>query len=184
MAVENSRWHAIHVRRRWESFVASHLQGLVEECYVPLRRVAQLRDGFINVPLFPGYVFSKCTPAVLPSLSLIPGVLGPGVGESSISEEEIVKIHRIVTAGLPVVAIPSGYLKTEGRIVVVVKSGPLRNLTGILTFNEHTNTARTQEEKPFFIVEVEAIERFIAVEIDCACFRFAYVRKAAEALIS
>jgi len=133
-----------------------------------------LRDGFINVPLFPGYVFSKCTPAVLPSLSLIPGVLGPGVGESSISEEEIVKIHRIVTAGLPVVAIPSGYLKTEGRIVVVVKSGPLRNLTGILTF----------EEKPFFIVEVEAIERFIAVEIDCACFRFAYVRKAAEALIS
>jgi len=99
---ESSRWHAIHVRARFERVVALRLQDKVEESYLPLRRVVGPHHNSIHVPLFPGYVFCKCPSSVLPSLFMVPGVLSAIVGESigGIPEREIISLRRIVTAAV------------------------------------------------------------------------------------
>ncbi len=101
---ENFRWHAIHVRARFERVVELRLQDEVEEAYLPLRRVVGPHHCSIQLPLFPGYVFCKCTSSALPSLLMVPGVLSAIVGESiggGISEQEIINLRRIMTAGVP-----------------------------------------------------------------------------------
>jgi transcription antitermination factor NusG len=159
---ENSRWHAIHVRARFERVVALRLQDEVEESYLPLRRVVGRRHRSIHLPLFPGYVFCKCPSSVLSSVLMVPGVLSAFVGESiggGISEQEIINLRRIMTAGVPSQPRP---FKAEGRIVVVEK-GPLSGVPGML---------EQRAAKLFLIVSVEAIQRSIAVQIDQTCTKF------------
>ena len=162
---ESSRWHAIHVRARFERVVAFRLRDKVEESYLPLRRVVGPHHRSIHLPLFPGYVFCKCPSSVLPSLLMVPGVLSAIVSESvgGIREQEIINLRRIVTAGVPSQSRP---FKTEGRMVVVEK-GPLSGVAGML---------EQRAANLFLIVSVEAIQRSIAVEIDQTCTKFADAR--------
>ena len=128
------RWHALHVRWRFERVVALNLRKRHIQSYIPLQQLSRgsrNRMQSIASPLFPGYVFCKCNASERPYLWTIPGVLGL-VGEASgidvASEQEISDLRRIVKSGLPLRSWPF----TSRGMMVSVKNGRLNGVTGIV----------------------------------------------------
>jgi hypothetical protein len=151
------RWHALHVRRRFERIVAFHLSKRHIQSYLPLLQLSA-RDGMqsIESPLFPGYVFCKCDAAARPHLWTIPGVLGLLGAASGIdvaSEQGIRDLRRIVKSGLPFRLWP---FESNGR-TVIVKNGRLNGITG---------TLKQESGKQLLIFSVPLISCSVAVEVE------------------
>ncbi|MBZ5526377.1 MAG: UpxY family transcription antiterminator [Acidobacteriia bacterium] len=159
-----SRWFALHVRTRFESAVAVHLQGKGYEFFLPMyveKRRWSDRMQEIEQPLFPGYVFCRFDPQARLPILVTPGVIGVvGVGKTpiAIADEEIAGIQTVVNSGLP--SQPWPFLQIGER--VQIGSGPLHGLTGIL--EEIKGRHR-------LILAVTLLQRSVAVEIDVACVR-------------
>ena len=157
--MERFEWYALHVRPRFGKVVAFRLHEHQIENYLPLRRLARQSAGSISsieLPLFPGYIFCKALPAILPCLRAIPGILdvaGGAYPNSAISEQKIRDFKRIVDAGLAVQPWPF----TPSGKTVTIENGPLKGVTGIL---DDTPAARV------LIVSIDLIRRSVAVEVD------------------
>jgi len=157
-------WFALHVRTRFESSVAAHLQGKGYELFLPMyteKRRWSDRMQEVELPLFPGYVFCRFDPQARLPILVTPGVIGVvGTGKTpiAIAEEEIAGIQAVVNSGLP--SQPWPYLQVGEQ--VRIESGPLNGLTGIL--EEIKGRHR-------LILAVTLLQRSVAVEIDMASVR-------------
>src|SRR3989454_8387501 len=98
-------WFAIQVNSTHEKRVTTLLQYQTYECFLPLytsRRRWSDRIKRVELPLFPGYVFSRFTPAaripILKTPSVI-SIVGIGAIPAPIDECEIAAIQRAVASG-------------------------------------------------------------------------------------
>jgi transcription antitermination factor NusG len=155
-------WYAIRVRRNSEQAVTKFLSAAGYEAFVPTYRDQRQwtdRTKQIEVPFFPGYVFSR-----LDVHNRLPVLKTPGVVEVvrfgevlvPVADEEIASVQALVKSAVRVRPWP--YLNVGDR--VIVDRGPLAGVEGILL-------ATKDEHK--LIVSVYLLQRSIAVEIDVAC---------------
>lgn len=155
---ENSEWHAIRVRPRWEKIVAEALRGKQYEEYLPLYRKRNRwsdRQKDVDLPLFPGYVFCRAELSGRPLLVTTPGVIGIlrfGNIPAIVSQQEIEAIRAVIQSGAS--AEPWPYLREGQR--VRVNRGALAGVEGILI--------RTKSDWRV-VLSVEVLCRSVAVEI-------------------
>jgi len=155
------RWYATYTRSRHEKRVATQLQALSVEHYLPLynsvRRWKDRRIG-LQLPLFPGYVFVRMSLRDQLIVLRIPGVvrlIGFDGIPTTIHDDEMEAMRNGLDSKLR--AEPHPFL-TVGRLVRI-KSGPLAGLQGIM--RRKKGTCR-------LVLSLELIQRAIAVEVDAA----------------
>ena len=152
-------WFALHVKPRHEKKTAWALEVKGFEHLLPLysaRRRWSDRYKTVELPLFPGYVFSRFGPYCRVSILTIPGVLqivGVGGVPLPVEDAEIAALQSIVKSGLP--SHPWPFL--QAGQAVRIDAGPLCGLTGVLL---DFNGARR------LIVSVTLLQRSVAVEIE------------------
>jgi len=157
-------WFALRVLSNREKLVAStlHDKGYTE--FLPLYRKLSRwsdRNKRLDLPLFPGYVFTHFDPDHRLPILMTPGVvhiLGFCGKPEPIPEEEIAALQRLVDSNLPIVPWP--FLQLGERIIV--EQGPLAGLEGVLTGIKN----------PYRLVaSINLLQRSVAVEIDRGCVR-------------
>lgn len=151
-------WYALAVRSRHEKSAGTVLRHKGLEEFVPLyRQRHRWSDRFkeIDVPLFPGYVFTRFDPRQRFSVLSTPGVLfivGAGNKPSPIADEEITALRSLVQSGLP--ALPWPYLEAGTQVMIL--AGPLQGLHGIFLGKQHHR----------LVLSVTLLRRSVAVEVD------------------
>jgi transcription termination/antitermination protein NusG len=153
------RWYALYVRSRHEKVVESGLRGKGYAAFSPFyrtkrRRVDRIAE--IDVPLFPGYVFSHFdSNKRLPILMTpgIVGVVGPGNRPEPVDDTEIASIRTIALSGRPVQPWP--FLRSGQRIRL--QTGPLMGAEGIFL--------RVKDEY-HLVVSITLLNRAVSVIIE------------------
>ena len=151
-------WYALHVASRAEKAVATGLAMRGYSTFLPLYRSRRKwSDSFqdIDLPLFPGYVFSRLDVDRRLPVLVIPGVVrivGLGKIPVPVEEEQMTAVEAIVESGL--LMRPCPFLK-EGQ-TVTIGEGPLRNVTGILTAIDGADQ---------LIVSITLLQRSVAVAL-------------------
>jgi transcription antitermination factor NusG len=154
-----SPWFALVVRSRWERSAATSLASKGYDCLLPVskeRRRWSDRWKELELPLFPGYLFSRFQAYERAAVLSAPGVLSiVGIGRvpTPVDSKEIAAVQLVAQTGFP--ARPWSYV--EVGEVVRLDRGPLQGLTGIVL-------QRKSESK--LILSVTLLKRSIAVEID------------------
>jgi transcriptional antiterminator RfaH len=156
------RWWVIHTRPRAEKSLARKLLAAGLGFYLPTRRQSRLSNGRrfeSHLPLFPGYVFLYARPqdrwAVL-STGMVANFLA--VPDQDELAEDLRRVHRVLSAGLPVehrAALPPG---TSVEIV----EGVLQGLTGTVV--------RSGRQAGVYI-QVRLIGQGVLVELDSRLLR-------------
>jgi transcription antitermination factor NusG len=129
------------------------------EDFLPLHRHRQRwsdRSKWVELPLFPGYLFCRLNPEDRFSLLTIRGVMhivGVGRTPEPMDEQEILAIQHAV--GLDAQVEPWPFLESGQRIRL--SSGPLAGLEGILV--------ETDEQRRV-VVSLTFLKRSIAVNIE------------------
>lgn len=152
-------WYAVHVRSRFESQMSTLLRRKGYEEFLPTYRCTHRwsdRAKELDLPLFPGYLFSRFDARERLPILKSPGVVAiVGLGKTPIPipDEEIEAIRAIVRSGLP--AEPWTNLTIGSR--VFIEGGPLAGLEGIVA----------KVDKRFrLIVSVSLLQRSVGVEIE------------------
>jgi len=155
-------WYAIHVRSNFERQVVQFLEGRHgPETFLPTYRTRSRRagvTGWIERPLFAGYVFARLESLDRPRIAVLqaPGVvrLVEFGGRPATVDDEIVASLRIIVSG-PAAARPHPLLR-EGQTVRVV-GGPFTGAVGRLS--------RGRGRKPQLVVTLEILGRAAAVPV-------------------
>jgi transcription antitermination factor NusG len=152
-------WYALRVRMRYEKAVEAALLSKGYEAFLPVyRKKSRWSDRVkeIELPLFPGYIFSQFDfHHRLPVLT-IPGVayiIGNRNLPSRVAEHELEGVRRFIASGLPV--LPCPYLGV-GQLVRV-KRGALTGVEGMVV--ESRGLTR-------LIISVTLLQRSVAVQIE------------------
>jgi transcription antitermination factor NusG len=152
-------WYAVHVRSRFEAQLSTVLRRKGYEEFLPTYRCSHRwsdRAKELDLPLFPGYLFSRFDARERLPILKSPGVIAiVGLGKTPIpiSDEEIEAIRAIVRSGLP--AEPWTYLTVGSR--VFIEAGPLTGLEGVVV----------NVDKRFrLVVSVPLLQRSLGVEIE------------------
>jgi transcription antitermination factor NusG len=154
-------WYALRIQSRRERQIAAALHGKGYEVFLPIYRCRRRwsdRIKVLELPLFPGYVFSRFEVQKRLPVLKTPGIIQVvGVGKTPvpIEESEISAIQAIVVANLA--ARPWPYLEAGQR--VRIEQGPLTGVEGILL-----GLRKGQR----LVVSVTLLRRSVAVEIDRA----------------
>lgn len=159
--VISGRWYALRVRWRHEKTIASALHHKGYEVFLPLHRSARHwsdRLKYLELPLFPGYLF--CRFQILQKLSILttPGIIEIvrlGKTPVPIDDGEIAAIQSITSPNFKTQPWP--FLESGNNFRI--KRGPLSDVKGILVAANAVH---------FLVLSVKLIERSVAVEIDPA----------------
>jgi transcriptional antiterminator NusG len=152
-------WYAIKTRYRFESRVATQLQGKGIETFLPLLNETHRwsdRQKTISLPLFSGYLFVRLHPSA-PSRTRVlrtEGVMGFVTvhGDASpIPSRHIDDLRRLLAQKLPCAL--RAFLKVGQR--VRIRGGCPDGLEGILE----------QSSQKTLVISVECIQRSVAVTI-------------------
>ena len=152
-------WYAIHVRAKFEKAAAESLTRKGYECLLPSyreRRNWSDRTKVLELPLFPGYVFSRFDVEVRLPILQTPGVLAvAGVGRipQPLDSMEIEQIRKVTAIDHP--AQPWPYLKVGQRVAIT--AGPLAGVEGLL--------AQVRGETRV-VLQVSLLEQAISVVVD------------------
>lgn len=152
------RWFALRVRSRTEKVVAETLRAKGYEQFLPLcRQKRQWSDRVaeVDLPLFPGYVFSRFDATHRRPILTIPAVIevvGFAKVPHPVDDSEIDALQRFVGSRLEVEPWPFTHVGRKVRII----RGPLAGAEGILT------AVKTRHR---LIVSVSLLQRSVAVEI-------------------
>jgi transcription antitermination factor NusG len=152
-------WYALFTRHQHEKPVAHSLSNKDHEVYLPLNRsVRQWQDRTkqLWVPLFPGYVFLRGGLERQLQILTTPGLIDIvrfGGQPAIIPQGQLDAVRLVLDSRLAVETHP--YLQCGER--VMVKSGPLAGLQGIL--DRKKGSAR-------LVVSMEMLGQSVAVEID------------------
>lgn len=155
----NHRWFALRVKSRHEKTVALAARSKGYEEFLPLYRWRQTwsdRSKWVEMPLFPGYVFCRLDPARRLPLLTIPGVLNfvaCGRTPLPIDDGEIASVQAAVRSQL--LTEPCSFVDVGQR--VRVERGPLAGTEGILI--EASDRHRV-------VVSLTVLRRSIAVNIE------------------
>ena len=154
-----SRWYALYVRSRREKVVESGLRGKGYSAFSPCYRAKRKRVDRIveiDVPLFPGYVFSLFdSNKRLPILMTpgIVGVVGRGNRPEPVDDTEIASIRTLALSGRPVQPWP--FLRSGQRIRL--QAGPLMGAEGIFV--------RVKDEY-HLVVSITLLQRAVSVVVE------------------
>jgi transcription antitermination factor NusG len=154
-------WYVVHTSSRHEKTVARQLGECQIEFFLPLYHSVRRwkdRSKQLDLPLFPGYVFTKVTPRQRMRVLSFPGVarfVSFGVQAVTVPENEIETLREGLDQG--VYAEPHSFLQI-GRKVRVIR-GPLAGMEGFLS---------RKKDRLRVVISVNAIMRSIAVEVDAA----------------
>lgn len=154
-------WFALEVKSRSENSVALHLRARGYECFLPKyksRRKWSDRIKHVELPLFPGYLFSRVNVEDRLPVLTTPGVIqivGSGRTPIPIRENEIHTVQTVVDSG--VASQPWPFVQIGDR--VRMEQGPLLGLEGILL--QHKGSHR-------IVVSVSLLQRSIALEVDAS----------------
>jgi len=155
------KWFVVHTRARHEKVVAAQLRGRGIDAYLPLveeiHRWSDRRKR-VQVPLFPGYTFfhaheSAETVSTIAQIESVAGIVGVGPAGTSIPDEQIEAVQRLVSHNLPCVNHP--FLEVGQR--VRIRGGALDGVEGILL---------TCKAETSLVVSIELIQRSLAVRIE------------------
>jgi len=152
-------WYALQIRPGREKWVCQALQQKGYQPFLPLYRTRRSwsdRTKLIDLPLFPGYLFSQCDPARPLAITTTPGVIGfVGAGRKPIAIEpqEIDSVRSVVNSGLEVQPWP--FLRPGRR--VRIDRGPLRGLTGAILAIKRSY---------LLVVAINLLQRSVAVDLD------------------
>ena len=151
-------WFALTTRSQHEKKAVEALDLRGFETFLPLYRARRQwsdRTKVIELPLFPGYIFSRFNAErrlrVVTSPN-ITSIVGVSKKPFPVADEEIQAIQAMVASGLPLE--PWRYLEVGQR--VRIEGGSLEGLTGILV--QEKNSLRV-------VVNVNLLRRSVAVEI-------------------
>jgi transcription antitermination factor NusG len=153
------QWFALRVRSRCEKVVAVAARSKGFEDFLPLHRRRQRwsdRSKWVDVPLFPGYLFCRLNPEDRFSLLTIRGVMhivGVGRIPEPVDEQEISAIQHAICSDAQVEPWP--FLEAGQRIRL--SSGPLAGLEGILV--------ETDEQRRV-VVGLTILKQSVAVRIE------------------
>jgi len=156
------QWFALRVRPRAEKAVAESLRGKGYEEFLPLHRQRRRwsdRVIEIQLPLFPGYVFSRFdVRARLPILTTpgVVSVVSVGKVPQPVDDSEIASLQVIARSSLPVQPWP--YLHLGSKVSIF--RGPLAGAEGVLT---------AVKSESMLVVSVTLLSRSVAVEIPEDC---------------
>ena len=126
--VKDEPWLILHVHSKREKVVASHLDGRGVEYYLPTYKETRIRCDrrvILELPLFPGYFFTRFARAQQLAVITVPGVENilevPG-GLATVSEAEIRNLREGLLRRLPI--LPSLTFQTGDKVTIV--RGPFR----------------------------------------------------------
>jgi len=158
-SAERREWFAIAVKPRHEKRVAHVLDTKGYETFVPLykhrsRHAARLRD--FELPLFPGYVFSRFDLCMRLPVIVTPGVsriLGVGPYPTPVDPVEIASLRTTLDKAVSAKTIP--FLQTGN--MVRIGEGPLRGVEGIIVL---------VRGEPRIVLSATLLQRSVLVEVD------------------
>jgi transcription antitermination factor NusG len=151
-------WYALQVQPKREQIVHRALEQKGYESFCPVYLLSRRwsdRMKQIKRPLFPGYIFCRFDPNYrLPVLTThgVVQIVGHGKRPVPIAEEEIASLKTILKSALSCMPWPS--LAPGNQ--VVMESGPLRGVQGVLLECRHSDR---------LVVSVELLNRAVAVNI-------------------
>jgi len=126
-------WYVLYTKPRNEKKVTERLSEKGFEVYCPLIRTVRQwsdRKKKVQLPMFPGYVFTHVTEIERPKVLFDPGVLNyvywlgkPAV----IRDHEMEALKKIAEAGEEIKIEGSGFEKGQ---FVTIPEGPFKGLTG------------------------------------------------------
>ena len=153
------KWYAVHTRSRHEKQVDLFLSERGVETFLPLvHTLSRRRDRkkYVDIPLFPGYLFDYAEKERLYDVKFTRGVtriIGTDIdAPTPIPDKQILDIKSIMETEVQLDPFP--YLK-KGRMVRV-KSGPLKGLEGILV-----------ERKGHYklVIQIDLLQKGAAAEV-------------------
>jgi transcription antitermination factor NusG len=160
-SISEGPWYAVQVKATHEKRVAAALDYFGFNCFLPLyesRRRWSDRVREVELPLFPGYLFTTFDPvgrvAVLKTPSVI-RIVGIGYEPTPIDDREIAALRAVVSSGMK--ALPHPFLQVGKR--VRIEGGALTGAEGIITNMRKPNQ---------LILSVTLLQKSIVVEIDSA----------------
>jgi transcription antitermination factor NusG len=155
------RWYAVYVRPRHEKCVALQLRLKTIEHFLPTyEEVRKWKNGCrmqVELPLFPGYVFTRIPLSQRLRVLTCPGVIrfvGFNQDLTPIEDHEVESLRLGLKTNL---ARPHPYLTVGTK--VRVRRGPFEDRIGILM--RHERRFRV-------IISMDLLKRAIAVEMDLA----------------
>jgi transcription antitermination factor NusG len=154
------QWFAAYTICRHEKKVASHFESRTLEHYLPLyrsqRRWKDGSKGFVERPLFPGYVFVRIGPDQRVPVLEVPGVLSI-VGKSGSQPTPLAEfeIETLRSALDPLRVEPYQRLAAGRRVRIL--GGALSGIEG--TVVRHKNSFRV-------VITLQLIMQSIAVEVN------------------
>jgi len=157
-ADERQQWFALRVRPRAEKVVAEALRGKSYEEFLPLHRERRRwsdRVAEVELPLFPGYVFSRFDVRKRLPVLTIPGVMlvvSSGKVPQPIDDSEIEALQILAKSRLRLQPWPFLHIGQRVRII----RGPLAGAEGLLT---------SVKKQSRLVVSVTLLQRSVAVEI-------------------
>jgi transcription antitermination factor NusG len=158
--VEQCKWYALYSCPRHEKLVHQQLIAKAVESFLPLYKCLRRwndRTAWVELPLFPGYLFVHIQLSARLRVLTVPGVVrlvGFNGQLASLREEEIQAIKSAVALQ---VAEPCAYL-VEGRRVRIA-TGPLKGMEGIVVRRKGSLRA---------VISVHSIMQSFSVELDAA----------------
>ena len=153
------KWYAVHTRSRHEKQVDLFLSERGIETFLPLAHtLSRRRDRkkYVDIPLFPGYLFVCAEKERLYDVKYTRGVTGIIGTEldvpTPIPDKQILDIKSIMESEVKLDPFP--YLK-KGKMVRV-KSGPLKGMEGILV-----------ERKGHYklVIRIDLLQKGVAAEV-------------------
>jgi transcription antitermination factor NusG len=154
-------WFAVYTRNRHEKLVNRGLEALGFETYLPLvRRLRRWSDRNkpVELPLFPGYVFVRCTETERSRAFGARGIVRFVTAEGRavpVPPAEIDAIREVLRSDVPFEPHPK---LTSGQPVRVT-AGPFRGYTGKLV---------RRGRRFRLLLAVSAIGQGISIEVDAA----------------
>lgn len=159
------RWYALWTNSHCEQLVHDQLRARSFDPFLPKVNVWSRRGEarhIVSLPLFSGYLFlrhpamDKTSYVELCKARGLVRVLGERWDQLHVVPDgEIDAIRKALDSRLPVTRHP--YLREGQRVRIV--GGPLADLEGILV--------RTRPNKGLVVLNVNLLQRGVAVEVDC-----------------
>jgi transcription antitermination factor NusG len=153
------QWYALHVKSRSEKLASTLLRNKGYEEFAPMyrgRRRWSDRIKYVELPLFPGYVFCRFDVNHRLPVLVTPGVVqivGFGNLPSPVDPVEISALQTVVRSGLTTEPWP--YLRVGSK--VCIDYGPLKGIEGILI---------DVKSRQRLVLSVSLLQRSVSVEID------------------
>jgi transcription antitermination factor NusG len=154
------QWFALTVKRQHERRVEGVLRAAGVDTFLPLYRARRQwsdRVKDLDAPLFPGYVFGRCSLRDRARIVKTPGVariVGFAGLPAPVAQQEIEGVRAALASKLPLGPWPY-FSRAGGR--VRIERGPLRGLEGTLL--REGSCLR-------LVLGVELLQRSLAVEVD------------------